>query len=209
MEASQSGQLRQVNEFYTEQKTVLFQENPYIDVNENKPVYQKLAAAGCVKYFAYIHWLGLADDPGLIVLPSDHHFFYEAEDLKEVKTIVNQKELNYLKNIKDFIYSISCNLAHKSFFIGSFFEGTSPIRFFPGLNSHHDPITGKHDKEMKEIISGNSFFKMTGNLIGFKSSRYLTRRAVRLLLEDSYLKLVDMTEIKRLTYFCVQKTVCG
>ncbi len=51
--------------------------------------------------------MGLVDDPAILVIPSSRHYFYDAEDMKGVKTIVNLKQLNYVKEIRDFLHQVS------------------------------------------------------------------------------------------------------
>jgi hypothetical protein len=42
-------------------------------------------------------------------------------------------------------------------------------------------------------------------LIDFGSKRYLTKGTVSFLLEEALFKVLDMTEINGVTYFCAQK----
>lgn len=205
MEAFQFRQFDQKDFFMAERTRIPIQESSAVESLESNLVYKKLAAEGCENYFTYIQWLGLASDPSLVVLPSYHHFFYEPEDLKEVKTIVNQKELNYVKNIKDFLYSIYINLAKNSYFIGAFIQRKSDIRFIFYSDTNSDPLSGYLNKQMNGFNSIKSFFNISDNFIDSKLNRYLTGKTVRSLLEYSSLKLVDMTETKELTFFCAQK----
>src|SRR5664279_5157415 len=65
-----------------------------------------LIAEGGESLYNYIDWLGLVNDPNLIVLSSQRHYYYEEEDLKNLSTIVNLKQLNQIKNLKGFFQSI-------------------------------------------------------------------------------------------------------
>ena len=48
------------------------------------PVYTNLAAEGDENFFHYLNWLGLSNEPNLLVLSSRHHFYYDYDDLKGV-----------------------------------------------------------------------------------------------------------------------------
>src|SRR5665648_354305 len=49
---------------------------------------------------------GVDRTSGMLVIPSTRHYFYDAEDLKGVKTIVNLKQLNHVSDIKTFLIKI-------------------------------------------------------------------------------------------------------
>jgi len=46
---------------------------------------------------------------------------------------------------------------------------------------------------------------MVYDLIDSRTNRYMTEKSVRFLLEDTGLKILDITEFNGLTYFCTQK----
>ena len=90
--------------------------------NETNLVFQKLVAEGCESFYNYFESLDLIDDPNIIILPSTGHYFYDAEDMKEVKTVINMKQLNQTKQIKDFMHNIYHVLSHQCYFIGIFID---------------------------------------------------------------------------------------
>ncbi len=55
----------------------------------------------------YLARQGLAVEPGLLVIPNKHHFFYDMEDMKGVKTIINLMRLNHVREVRDFVRKIS------------------------------------------------------------------------------------------------------
>ena len=65
-----------------------------------------MISEGNTNFKNYIEWLGLARDPKLVVLSSIHHYYYDAEEMKNIKTVVNLKELNYIKDISSFLHSM-------------------------------------------------------------------------------------------------------
>jgi hypothetical protein len=51
---------------------------------------------------SYLDEKGLVNDPDILVIPSTRHYFYDADDMKGVKTMVNLKPLNYVREIRIF-----------------------------------------------------------------------------------------------------------
>jgi hypothetical protein len=176
------------------------------DLMENNHVYIKLADEGCENLYNYIEWLGLAKSPNLIVLSSAHHYYYDAEDLKDAKTVVNLKLLNHIKALKDFLHCIYHNLPSKSFFIGSFFDNKTQNGFFSGSYKSQRQVAGQVDLVEKGIESRIPFLNMMYEIMDSRTNRFMTKRTVKLLLEGRGLKVLDMVEMDGLTYFCSQKS---
>jgi hypothetical protein len=176
-----------------------------IDLNENNPVSEILMAEVCEDFVNYIEWLGLAKDPNLIVLSSLHYYYYDAEDMENVKTILNLKELNQIDQIKSFLDLIFHIIPYKSNFIGCFIDNKKQNGFALRNNS-----SGDHSKRNSEdidngILSRIPFFNMLFNMMDAKTNKYLSGRSVTLMLEDHGFKVLDMTELNGLTYFHSQK----
>ena len=74
-----------------------------MDDNQNNPVFENLLAEGGENFYHYINWLGLGKDPNLMVLSSIHHYYYDFNDLKGVKTLINLKKLNEINHIDTFL----------------------------------------------------------------------------------------------------------
>jgi hypothetical protein len=99
------------------------------------------------------------------------------------------------------IYSV---LPQKCHFIGSFTDSKkqnifSSTRKYP--NAPEDQDSGF------EITAGrwNSFLNVLYGVIDSKTNRYMSEKTVRLLLKETGLKVLDITEFNGLTYFCTQK----
>jgi hypothetical protein len=155
-----------------------------------KNVYSRKRRENVPENFSnYLEKLHMENKRNMLVL-STNHYYYEAEDLKWVKILVNVKQLNDLKEIRDFLISICSVLPLKSYFIGCFFDNTGQI-----------------DPEKNGISSRIPSLNMIYSLIDFKTIRYLTKTIVNSHLEEAALKLQDVTEIEELTYFCAQKVM--
>lgn len=157
-------------------------------------------------FFRYLERLGISSDSNMLVLPSSHHYFYDAEDLKEVKTVINLKQLNHIKQIKNFLHTISQLLPQKSHFVGCFVDNRSQSAFSDKYSNKPVQFSGKADVYENGIESRIPFINRMYNFFDSKTNRYLTRRAVVQLLEEYGLKIIGMTELNGLTYFCTLKT---
>ena len=172
---------------------------------ETNPILEKLGNEGGENFYNYIEWLGLAKNPNLTILSSSHHYFYDSEELKEVETLVNQKQLNQINQINGFLHNIYHILPPNTYFIGCFFDNKNQKRSFFDLFKAKNQIEGQSDQMEDGINSRIPLLNMMYNIIDSRTNRYMTKRTVTLMLEDVGLKVLDMTELNELTYFCTQK----
>lgn len=186
--------------------------NTFIDLGgtplslvKNNPVFEILTAEGCENFVTYIEWLGLAKDRNLVVLSSMHHYYYDAEEMRNVKTVINLKELNQIKQINSFLHSIFHILPPKSNFIGCFVDNKKQNGFV--LRNNSSDYQSKRNSEAIEngIISRIPFLNMIYSMMDSRTNKYLSGTNVTLMLEDHGFKVLDMTELNGLTYFCAQR----
>jgi len=156
----------------------------------------------------YLDKLSLAGDPNMIVLSSSNHYYYEAEDLKNVKTLVNVKQLNHISQVREFLDKLFSFLPSNSYLTGCFSNNEDQIRFLSDSHLPERKIAGKFDSAELGITSRNPFLNMVYNMLDIKTNRYLTKKAVNRELELSGWKAVDMTEIKR-TYIFLRSKETG
>ena len=71
-------------------------------------------------FLQYLTWLQMENEPDLMALPSMHHYYYEINDLKNIKILVNLKPLNNIKQLESFLQTLGSLLPHESSFIGYF-----------------------------------------------------------------------------------------
>jgi hypothetical protein len=173
--------------------------------NNKNPVFERLAAEGCESYFDYVRLLGLEKDPNIIALSSLHHYYWDAEDLREVRTVVNLEQLNQVKQIRTFLLTINNILSHQSYFIGSFTDSRSRDVNFSGFNTNRTPDE-RYDETMDNGITLRySFLNIMNKITDKKTNRVLTKRSVMQLLDGAGLEVLDMTVLNGLTYFCTNK----
>jgi len=157
-----------------------------MDDNQNNPVFENLLAEGGENFYHYINWLGLGKDPNLMVLSSIHHYYYDFNDLKGVKTLINLKKLNEINHIDIFLGSVFRVLPVKANFVGCFKD--NKIRGGIGV----------------PFYQSFRFLNRLINMVDSKTDKFMTRKDVIKLLETHDFRIVDMTEISNITYFCAE-----
>lgn len=182
-----------------------YQDRSRVEKIDNNPLFRKYIPDITDDFSFYLQKIYLAEDPNIIVLSSSNHYYYEAEDLKNVKTLVNLKQLNHINQVREFLDNIYSILPSKSYLTGCFFDNEDQIRFLSDSRKPDRKIDDQFDPAENGITSRNSFLNMVYNILDIKTNRYLTKKAVTRELEISGWEVVDMTEIKGLTYFCAQK----
>ena len=138
-------------------------------------------------FLQYLQWLQMEDEPNLMTLSSTHHYYYEMNDLKNIKILINLKPLNSIKQLDSFLQTLVRLLPHESSFIG-YFKNTD------------------QNKSVFSIPQFSNFFQGFINYIDLKTDNSLTKREVSRLLEKHKLSVVDITDINGMTYFCSQAT---
>jgi len=157
-----------------------------MDENQNNPVFENLLAEGGENFYHYINWLGLGKDPNLMVLSSIHHYYYDFNDLKGIKTLINLKKLNEINHIDTFLGNVFRVLPSKANFVGCFKD--NKIRGGIGAPFYQ------------------SFKLLNGmiNMVNSRTDKFMTRKDVIRLLETHDFRIVDMTEISNITFFCAE-----
>ena len=157
-----------------------------MDDSQNNPIFESLLAEGGENFYHYINWLGMAKDTNLMILSSIHHYYYDFNDLRGVRTLVNLKKLNQINHIDAFLNNVFRVLPEKAKFIGCFTDnkirGGLAVPFYMSFR----------------FLSG------LVNIIDSKTDRFMSRKDVIKLLESHDFGILDMTEISNITYFCAE-----
>jgi hypothetical protein len=138
-------------------------------------------------FLQYLKWLQMENEPNLMALPSTHHYYYELNDLKNIKILLNLKPLNGIKQLESFLQTLGSLLPHESSFIGYFKNTDQNISVF-------------------SLPQFSNYFQGFLNFIDLKTDNSLSKREVSRLLEKHKLNVVDFTDINGMTYFCSQTT---
>jgi hypothetical protein len=143
------------------------------------PVLDLLRAEGEEDFFHYVEWLGLANDPDLLILPSTQHYYYDFNDLKGIKTLINLKRMNLIRHLDGFLHSVYHILSPKTNFIGCFYDYKSQKR---------NDLTSRMYKGFLNFLDSRTDIQL--------DSKEVMRR-----LQTHGFRVIDMTEFNGLTYF--------
>jgi len=175
-----------------------------VDLVKSNTVLRVPTTENCENFTKYIERLDLSKDPNLVVLSSLHHYYYDADEMTNVKTIINLKELNQIKQLKDFLHSIYHILPPNCNFIGCFVNNKKQSGFVLNTSPSDSYYKRNSDAIENGIVSSSPFLNMLFNMIDSKTNKYMSERSVSLLLGEYGFKVLDMTEMDGLTYFCAQ-----
>jgi hypothetical protein len=149
---------------------------------EKNEVPVKLAAEVDENFLNYLNWHGLANEDNFLVLSSNLHYYYDYEELKEVKTLINLKKLNFVRHLDDFLSSLYDGLAPKTNFVGCFTD----------------------TRIQKGISKASRLYKKFLNFLDSKIDVEIDSKDFSRVLESHGFKVIDMTVINGLTYFRTQ-----
>ncbi len=146
------------------------------------PAIDNVIAEGDENVVVYLQKHGLSNEANMLVLSSKNHFYYDSDELKEVTTLIHLKKLNQIKNLDEFLHSVSYSLSPKTNFIGCFSER----------------------KSQKGIRLTSSMFKKFFGFLDSKIEIDIDRKDISKLFESTGFKILNMTVINGLTYFLTQ-----
>ncbi len=164
--------------------------NHNLDVNRSSktginPAMETVAREAGEDFREYISWIGFSKEPELMVLSSMHHYYYDHNDMKGVKVLVNLKKLNHIKHLESFLHTLYNILDPKTHLIGCF-------------RTTHHKSNGAVMNQSGKFINGII------NILDSKTDRNMTKHGAIKLLETHGFKVTDLTEIKGVTYFWAQ-----
>ena len=137
-------------------------------------------------FFNYLKDLGLSRENNLVVLSSRHHYFYDEDEMKNVRTLINLRKLNLIKYLDEFLFTLVQVLPPDTKFLGCFSDSKA---------------SGNNDNSIFHPIR---LLKQKVNRLDFLSEKTMNRNRVREILESYGFKIINMTEMNGLTYFCSQ-----
>jgi hypothetical protein len=146
-----------------------------------------LTAEGGVTFFKYLKKFDLFKEPELLILSPNIHFYYDENDMKSVRTFILLRKLNLIKDLDEFIRTLSLILPPKVNFVGCF----------------RDNKTLKWNGFVSNISN-----KIT-NILDSKTDNILDKKEVTLLLEKHGFSMVDITDMDELILFYSKTSFVG
>lgn len=154
------------------------------EASTNKLVNDKLVQEVDETFRNYLNRHDLTNEDNLLVLSSNLHYYYDYEELKEVKTLINLKRLNLVKHLDDFLHTLSNGLSPMTNFIGCFSDV----------------------KSQKGVSMTSRLYKRLLNFVDSKFDIEISGRNFSKRLESHGFIVIDMTVINGLTYFRTQNS---
>ncbi len=140
-------------------------------------------------FYNYITRLNLVKNDEILVLPARKHFFYAEDEILQFKAIVNLSKLNYISNLRAFVRILKSFVKDDSYFFGCF------------INNKY--LSYPRFKETPHSFS--KFINSIRLLIDFKMKRLMSENDVKRLFESFQFEIVNMKEIRGVTYFYAKK----
>lgn len=165
-----------------------------------------LTAEGGPAFLEYVSRLGLVQEQDMVILSFRQHFYFEAEEFKRARTLVNLTELNKITTVKDFFRSCYLIMPRESNLLGRFIDNKDNGRY--GLNSNSSAFTeGDYFDDIENaIFSRIPFINRLYSIMDSRPNAWMTKSSVSGLLLDYGFKVMDMTVLSGLTYFHAKKT---
>jgi hypothetical protein len=150
------------------------------------PAIVNMIAEDGESFFHYLKDLGLSRENNLVVLSSRHHYFYDEVELKNVRTLINLRKLNLIKYLDEFLFTLVQVLPPDTKFLGCFSDCNAS-----GNNS-------------ASLLHPIKLLKQKVNRLDFIGEKTMNKNKVSEILESYGFKIINMTEMNGLTYFCSQ-----
>jgi hypothetical protein len=150
------------------------------------PAIVNMIAEDGESFFHYLKDLGLSRENNLVVLSSRHFYFYDEDELKNVRTLINLRKLNLIKYLDEFLFTLVQVLPPDTKFLGCFSDCSTSVN--NGVS----------------LLRPIKFFKEKVNKLDFVREKSMNKNKVTEILESYGFKIINMTEINGLTYFCSQ-----
>jgi hypothetical protein len=136
-------------------------------------------------FFRYLKNFNLLKDPDLLILPPNNHYYFDAHELGHIKTLINLKNLNLIKDQDSFLYNLGRMLPAGANFLGYF-------------------SYNKLGLSVDSLISG--LYSRFNNFLDLKKDHNLSEKELNQRLSKYGFQIIDMTEMNGMTYFYARKS---
>jgi hypothetical protein len=137
-------------------------------------------------FFRYLKALGLSRENNLVVLSSRYHYYYDENEMKSVKTLVNLRKLNMIKYLDEFLFTLVQVLPPDTKFLGCFTDCKAS------------------ETTRASFLHPLKLLRRTINILDSNGERTMNKASVSEILESYGFKIINMTEMDGITYFCSQ-----
>jgi len=194
------------NTIYPNRNHFVKRDIPFYDIAKSGSIYDYLAEEAGEEAFHYFERFSVTDDPNIILLSAVRHYIYTSVEFKKVKTLINLKHLNQIQEVNNFLNTTNRVLPLKCNFVGCFIDNRSlktKIKLkYPIIIKHLALLYFNFEKIFLPRIPLLNWVQFKFNQKKLKS---LSSKQVTKILNENGFHVIDMTEIKGLTYFISQK----
>lgn len=164
-------------------------DNIYETLVKNQRQYRKselneitygLSVEDAKNFFSYLKKFKLTNDPDLLILPPNSHYYFDEKELKSVRTLINLKNLNLIKELDSFLYTLIRLLPPDANFLGYFSYNRIKLTgdgFFSGLTTR------------------------LNNILDFRTDHNMDEKELSDYLQKFGFRIYDMTEMNGLIFF--------
>lgn len=157
------------------------------NINRMNPAVANLIARVGSDLYQYLKSNSFPEESGFLVISPNQHYYYDEEDLKNIRSLLNLNKLNNIKHLDRFLHNLFRVLPAGANFVGCF-----------------------HDS--KKLIGNNKYLfyqpsmllNKFRNFLDSRTDHYINRDEVFGLLKLNGFKVLNMTEINGVTYFYSQ-----
>jgi hypothetical protein len=168
--------------------------NNYINLNgrsddymKNNPTSEILTTEGSENVSQYVEERGLAKDQDIITLSSRHHYYNDDEEMRNIRTDINLKEPNQIREAKNFLQTIIQLLPKNSNFIGCFADNWKLNVFEIRHNSSSaQKKADYYDLKESGAVSNIPLINMIYNFMDLRTNKYLSERILVEMLINKF-----------------------
>ncbi len=145
---------------------------------------ESLLSNGCEDMYNYVHWTGLVREAGMMVLLSISQYHYDLADLQNIRILINQKQLNSVRHLESYLHILFSALPADAYFLGCI------------------QCSNKKADEKSTITQGKFYRAFNGS--DNYPEKLFSKEGLFKLLEGHGYKVIDLTELNGITYFCTR-----
>lgn len=204
-----------MDNYFLNEKKVTFSSGKGITSIHGRPVNMQLAGSsqdtlikeGGSAFLDYVNKLGLARrEQDIIILSFRQHFYFDAEEIRKARVIVNLTELNRIDRVTEFFRSCYRVMPLDGNLLGRFVDNNETGRYKMTQGSSSFTEGDSFDDIENAIFSPVPFINRLYSLMDSRTNAWMSKSSVSTMLHDYGFKVIDMTVVDGLTYFHAEKT---
>jgi len=203
-----------MNDYSLNKRKVTFSNGRGVTSIHGRPVNLQLAGStmdtlineGGSAFLEYLNRLGLArQEQDIIVFSFRQHFYFDADEIRRARVLVNLTELNKINRVTDFFRSCYRVMPRDGNLLGRFCDNKETGRYELNKGSSSFTDGDIFDDIENAIISRVPFINRLYSLMDSRTNAWMSKSSVSIMLHEYGFKVIDMTVVNGLTYFHAEK----